>query len=764
MAIDPRQLRPGELCRLLNSTPLGDVISERQLHRHRTRAGYRVASPTDPNRVDLFRYTAWLAKERQTRLARPEPSPEDAYEQHRERKAREARALSLSGRDIGPLSEVADAERKASCARDFRAFCERYFPATFHLAWSPDHLRVIAKIEQAVLEGGLFAMAMPRGSGKTSLCETACLWAMLYGHRDFVALIGSDEDHAAQMLDSIKAELENSELLASDFPEVCHPIRSLEGIHQRAAGQILDGRPTLIGWTAKEIVLPTIEGSAASGAIIRVAGITGRIRGMKHKRADGSSVRPSLVLIDDPQTDESARSPSQCANRERVLAGAILGLAGPGQKIAGLMTLTVVCVDDMADRILDRDKHPAWQGERTKMVYSFPSDDDLWSQYRKILNDGLRSGKGMKPATAFYRRNRKAMDDGASVAWESRFNHDELSAIQHAMNMRIQDEQAFFAEYQNEPKQDAGPAMLILSHDEISSRLNRHNRCSIPLGANRVVAFVDVQERVLYYVVCAFEDDFTGSIVDYGTEPDQKTPYFTLREIKRTLARECAGGGLEASIYAGLERLAERIIGYEWRREDGASMRIDRCGIDANWGKSTSVIKRFCRQSQWSRVVIPCHGRGIGASSMPMGEWSRKRGERAGTNWRIPPLTGRWEVRHCTYDTNFWKSFTASRLATPMGDPGALTLYGDDPRSHRMLVDHLRAEYPVQTQGRGRSVEEWKVRAGVSDNHLLDCVVGCHVMASVEGVDLMDPTPKSPASRKRVKLSEIQARKRLGTT
>ena len=118
----------------------------------------------------------------------------------------------------------------------------------------------------------------------------------------FVALIGSDEEHAADMLDSIKAELENSDLLAADFPKVCHPIRSLEGITQRATGQLYQGKQTHIGWTAKEIVLPTIEGSAASGAIIRVAGITGRIRGMKFKRADGQSVRPSLVLIDDPQT------------------------------------------------------------------------------------------------------------------------------------------------------------------------------------------------------------------------------------------------------------------------------------------------------------------------------------------------------------------------------------------------------------------------------------------------------------------------------
>ncbi len=82
------------------------------------------------------------------------------------------------------------------------------------------------------------------------------------------------------------------------------------GVHQRAAGQLYNGKQTHIGWTAKEIVLPTMPGSRASGAIIRVAGIIGRIRGMKHKRVDGTSVRPSLVLIDDPQTDESAAVPA----------------------------------------------------------------------------------------------------------------------------------------------------------------------------------------------------------------------------------------------------------------------------------------------------------------------------------------------------------------------------------------------------------------------------------------------------------------------
>ncbi len=78
---------------------------------------------------------------------------------------------------------------------------------------------------------------------------------------------------------------------------------------------------------------------------------------MKFQRPDGRTVRPSLVVLDDPQTDESARSLSQCANRESILAGAVLGLAGPGKKISGIMPCTVIRPGDMADNILDRNRH-----------------------------------------------------------------------------------------------------------------------------------------------------------------------------------------------------------------------------------------------------------------------------------------------------------------------------------------------------------------------------------------------------------------------
>ena len=74
MPIDPRKLRPSELCRLLNSTPLGEVISERQLYRHRQRAGNRIG---DGKTVDLLRYCAWMHIVRHT----PKPvSDVDPYE------------------------------------------------------------------------------------------------------------------------------------------------------------------------------------------------------------------------------------------------------------------------------------------------------------------------------------------------------------------------------------------------------------------------------------------------------------------------------------------------------------------------------------------------------------------------------------------------------------------------------------------------------------------------------------------------------------
>ena len=753
MALNPTKLKPIEIVRIVNTTPLMAVLNDRQLRRHRDRAGFRI-SEDGGQTVNLFKYAAWLRSEL---MIRQSETPLTYEEKRNAARARNL-ALATAGRDIGELPDVVDAERKKKCEKDFRLFCETYFPETFTLTWSPDHLKAINRIETAVLRGGLFALAMPRGSGKSSLTEVAAIWSMLYGHREFIVLIGATESAALELLDSLMTELEVNEHLAADFPEVCFPIQQLDGIANRCAGQLYHGERTRITWTSNEIVLPTISGSKASGIVVRVAGITGRIRGMKYKRPDGRSVRPSLVIIDDPQTSESAGSLEQTRKRVRVLAGDILGLAGPGQKISGIMPCTIIRPGDMADIILNRQTHPDWNGERTKMVYVFPKNTKLWEEYAEIRAEALRTDGNFQKATDFYAEHREEMDEGAQVSWEARCNHDEISALQHAMNLKFQDEQAFAAEYQNDPLPEDVGGEEIMSIDAICQKINGLPHNKVPLACDRMTLFIDVQKALLFYVVTAWAENFTGSVIDYGAWPDQHRREFSLADANPTIQSEFPRAGLEGGLYAALTALTDDLLGREWEREDGAVLKIERALIDANWGQSTDLVYEFCRESKFAGIVLPSHGRYVGASSKPMTEYRKQPGDRLGFNWMMPSVAKKRAVRHVIFDSNFWKSFVHARLAVPTGDKGSLTLYGRIPGTHQLLAEHLTAEYRVKTQGRGRTVDEWKLKPEHHDNHWLDCLSGCAVCGSMLGCTLPEFGAVAQKKKGRIKLSE-----RMGT-
>jgi hypothetical protein len=667
----------------------------------------------------------------------------ERYEDIKARTGERARRVSAAGRDIGPPPAVVDAARRDSCRLDFRLFCETYAAESFPLAWSPDHLTAIGKIEAAVLRGELFAFAMPRGSGKTTLCEWACLWALLNGHRQFIVLIGSDQAIAEQMLDSIKSHLEQNDLLAADYPEATYPIRALEGINARARGQTIDGTPTKIEWTADQITLATVPGGASSGAAVRVAGITGRIRGLRHTRPDGKTIRPDLVLIDDPQTDESAASPSQCATRERTLSGAILGLAGPGKTIAGLCTVTVIRTDDLADRLLDRQRHPSWQGERTKLVYEWPDAEDAWSQYAELRREGQRDGTGTGAADEFYRQRQAIMDAGSRVAWTERKAIGDLSAIQHAWNLRIdRGEAAFNAEFQNSPLAD-DITTDKLDKRQLVLRATNIARGIVPAGHTKLTAFVDVQDRLLYWLVASWSESFGGHVVAYGAHPDQGSSYFEAASARKTLALASPGASPEAALRAGLDETARLLLTREWQREDGVPMRINQMLVDSNWSQMMAVVRNFARSSPFAASILPSRGRGVGAAGTPMGP-RKNRGDRAGLNWLVGKTAEGTQIE-ANYDTNFWKTFTSGRLRLGLGDPEAIMLHSGH---HEMLIEHLVAEFPVRVEARGRTVDEWKEVA--RENHWWDCLVGCAVAASITG---LEPAASEGGFRKRKKVA-----------
>jgi hypothetical protein len=754
MVMDVRALSPTELVRLLNSTPAGTVVSATTIHRQMNEAGLRITAAGDPRKVALIKYVAWLVRERDKPKAQP-----TTYEERKLREAERNRALSKAGRDIGAIPAIEDPHRRAQCKVSFRGFCEQYFPSAFHLEWSDDHLRVIEKIERAVIDGGLFAFAMPRGSGKTTLARIAGLWAILYGYRPYVCLIGSAEDQAKSMLDAIKREMLANDLLLADFPEAIYPIRKLENNARRQIGQLCKGKPTYITWSADRLVMPTIDGSSASGAVITVAGLDSNIRGQQHTRMDGTIIRPSLVILDDPQTRQSANSPSQTRHRLSILNGDVLGLGGPGVKMAGFMTCTKIYHDDLADQILDRTKNPEWQGECTKLVYKFPESPEAekhWDQYAQLRAQSLREGNDGSDATAYYEEHREAMDADSAVAWPVRFNHDEVSALQHAMNLKLRDEPAFYAEYQNEPVADQTDED-VLTPDQVAERINGRPRKQVPLECTRVTAFVDVHDKLLYYVVCAWAEDFTGYVIDYGTYPDQKRSLFSLRDAKKTLGDLMPGAGIEGAVQAGLEQLVSRLLTTEWPQGEGA-IRIERLLIDS--GYLPGVVANVCHQLPGA---MPSKGVGIKAGNKPMATYRRRPGERHGHHWYVPNVSKTSEFRHVQIDTNYWKSFLHARLAVAPGDRGALTLFGDTASrgsAHRLFADHVAgAEFWTRTHGHGRMVQEWAIRPSRPDNHWFDCLVGCAVAASMGGVKL-GVEPISAPRKARMKLSEMQAGRR----
>jgi hypothetical protein len=683
----------------------------------------------------------------------------DAYTRHKARAAERQSKLSRQGRDIAPLPKVVDPARKEAGRTSLEVFGKTYFPNTFRLPFCDDHRRAIKRIETSVIEGGLYALAMPRGSGKTSLCLVACIWAIAYGYRSYVVLISATSKLAANSLKIIKCEIEANDLLLEDFPEICYPVRRLERVVNRCKGQLFSGQPVCMSWTDNEIVMPTIPGSKASGAILRSCGITASIRGLIHKKSSGETIRPDLVVVDDPQTRASATSPHQCAARELLISGDILGLAGPGRKIAGIMPCTVIRQGDMVDCALDRNKHPRWNGERTKMVYAFPAAEKLWEEYAEKRREGMRQGDDGRDATEFYRQHQAEMDAGAVVAWPERHNDDELSGLQHAMNLRIDDETTFLAEYQNEPQSPAADDLSMLTAGQIAEKTNGMAPGQVPLWANHLTMFVDVHDNLLFWAVCAWSSTFRGAVVSYGTCPEQQLTNFTLRKATPTLAEVAPpGSGREASIRAGLDSLISGLVGQEWKKEGGQVARIEKCLIDC--GYERDLVFDICRHHVQANVLLPSRGVGLGARKAPMAEWAPREGERQGWNWVLAPTRNR-AGRYVRFDTHHWKSFVHARLAVQLGDTGCLSLFGHQSADHRLFAEHLVAESAQLVTADGRTVAEWSMRPGISENHWLDCVVGNAVAASICGAALPDcgmPLPKPP--RPRLSLQEMRDRAR----
>jgi len=683
-----------------------------------------------------------------------------------------ARKLGESVRNIGKIPPVKNPERRADCEFSLSKFILTYSPIKLN-PFSEDHFRVIKIIETCVFDGGLFIEAVYRSFGKSTIAEFAIVWINCYGHKHFSVIASANGEAADERLAAIKT-LFTSQKIAEDFPEIAYPVERLEGIAQRARGQMFEDdqgnvRATGICWSGSKLILAD-TGGKNSGNIIVGAGITSsKVRGAKHLTDDGQNLRPDFYLVDDPQDEESAVSKNQINKRKNIIIKGIIKSAGLTESLALVMPCTVIAKDDLIDQLLDSERYPAFMGERIKFVRQFAdAHENLWlDEYAKIRNtydrtDSKDKIRERKAATEFYIENREAMDKGSDVAWEWGFKpgEDEISSIQHAYNFLIDfGLEAFMSEYQNDPEPPAEDNDgNQIETTELNERCITTAKSLIPMQAEKLTAFIDVQGKCLYWMVCAFRADFSVHIVDYGCFPDQNLYYFTLKKIKTTLFDAFPGCGQEAAWRKGFDSLCNVLCEKEFIREDKASMRISRLLIDANEGQASKTVYDYCQQSKHAAVVMPARGRGVTASMKPFSDYRRAAGDVISPyNWRIPSLVGTSNTcRYILSDINFWKSFTRSRIKTAVADPGALTIYGK-PENHQMLIEQLCSEYSVTTSGRGRTVDEWKLRQFSYDNHLWDCLVGCIVGASEQKIELGGAVAVGQTTKKRSRMDRLAA-------
>lgn len=613
--------------------------------------------------------------------------------------------------EIGEPPAVADPERRARTDASLVAFAREYCMGVL-LAREPAPRMVeyAERLEAAICGTGLTHVRFPRGGGKTTWIKIAIAWGVTTGRLRFPVIFCASADLAGSALADIWAVFE-SEPFAEDHPEISWPIAQGGGSAQRWLSQTCGGVPTKIKKTARELRLPTVAGSKASGAVIRARGAGSSTRGMV-----AGSLRPDYVLLDDIQTRKDAESEIRTEKLARWVEQDVLGLGGARQ-VTATMASTPIRRGDLSERFADAEQHPEWKTVETPLVVAWPKREDLWQRYDELWRDDRRAGGTQNAeATAFYEAHRAEMDEGGEVLDPGAFDaRIERSGIQHARNLLLaQGREAFDAEYQLVTR--TAQAAVTVSPALVASRVNGYPRLSLPRGTTRAFAFVDVNAAAgISYSVTAFGPRRVAAVVDYGRWPGNG---------RRLVAQNVPMHQMQEEVGRGVAHILDHLLALRLVAPNGRAVRVDAVWVDIGWLQDTVLAVAEVRERVTGRIVRGCKG------------YSNVYFE-AGAAGRhvVTPGPGvnerEWDGRRwLAQNSDLWKE-TAQRafLAEP-GTPGSLSLYGTKPREHDDFAAEISAEtLDEKLDSKRGTVYRWTLKPGAS-NHWLDTTSGCFGMAA----------------------------------
>jgi phage terminase large subunit GpA-like protein len=348
----------------------------------------------------------------------------------------------------------------------------------------------------------------------------------------------------------------------------------------------------------------------------------------------------------------------------------------------------------------------------------------------------MRDGDGGAAANALYAAEREIADAGAVLAWPDRVKKGDLSGIQTAMNLYLTNPVGFKSEYQCEPESTRlGMGSREFSPTAVAGRVTGLERGIVPATSTRLTAFVDVGGELLWFLVAAWNEQFGGTIIDYGTYPQQNRTVFAKSDPRPSLSMLYPGHSASQRVFAGLGVLLPDLMARHWSREHGGeSLKIERCLIDAGWGEAAdAVYKSIARHGDYP--IYPSKGVGRSSSSVGVAKWKLRPGERSGFHWRLTAGEGK-RGRQVQFDPDAWKSFVHGAFQVPQGSKTGITLFGSKAGQHELFAEHLAAEYSEPAMTKGDTYDKWTVRPDRTDNDWLDCLAGAAVAASVAGVTI----------------------------
>lgn len=255
--------------------------------------------------------------------------------------------------------------------------------------------------------------------------------------------------------------------------------------------------------------------------------------------------------------------------------------------------------------------------------------------------------------------------------------------------------------------------LTALDPEGVSTRTVPYPRGIAPADTVLITVGMDVAKRAIHWVSIAWRRNDKGEISAHILDYDVVKPRWEFL-------------GVEIASLEALNAIADRLdAGFGMVGSTG-KIRPKQVWVDSGWqgGKTVDAdfVYEFCERR--GGRYQPLKGRGVGQQDpSPYSEPKRrdKMIARKGDGWHISRIQKRgvtmWLVIH---NADYWKSFIHARLATPVGKPGALTLFdARSPNFHLGLAQQLTSErlerIPDPIKG---DRFRWYHESG--DNHWLD--------------------------------------------